>query len=78
MALNFFTQRDIDNFDVNDVPEEFINYFEGLPDERREAILASRPDLSTILLHRQLENPDTSDVVIEREDRLILPRMRKL
>ena len=69
MALNFFTQRDIDNFDVNDVPEEFINYFEGLPDERREAILASRPDLSTILLHRQLENPDTSDVVIEREDR---------
>ena len=69
MALNFFTQRDIENFDVNDVPEEFINYFEGLTYERKEAILASRPDLSAVLLHGQLEISDTSDVVIDSEDR---------
>ena len=69
MALNFFTQRDIDNFDVNDVPEEFINYFEGLPDERKEAILASRPDLSAVLLHGQPENLDSLDAVIGSEDK---------
>ena len=28
MALNFFKQRDIDEMDVNDIPEEFINYLE--------------------------------------------------
>ena len=26
MALNFFKQRDIDEMDVNDIPEEFVNY----------------------------------------------------
>lgn len=67
MALNFFTQRDIDNFDVNDVPEEFINYFEGLPDERKEAILASRPDLTAVLLHGQTENQSFLKAAVEDE-----------
>lgn len=32
MALNFFKQRDIDEIDVNDIPEEFmaLNYPDNL------------------------------------------------
>ena len=26
MALNWFRQRDIERMDVNDIPEEFVNY----------------------------------------------------
>jgi DNA helicase IV len=45
MALNFFKQRDIDEMDPNDIPDEFINYFDSLSDERKAEIIASRPDL---------------------------------
>jgi len=47
LALNFFTQRDIDSMDAHDIPEEFVNYFDGLSDERKAEIVDSRPDLAT-------------------------------
>ena len=49
MALNFFRQRDIDRMDVNDIPEEFINYFETLDDSGKAALVGSRPDLAKAL-----------------------------
>lgn len=45
MALNFFKQRDIDEMDVNDIPEEFINYLETLDEAGKIGLLASRPDI---------------------------------
>ena len=44
MALNFFKQRDIDEMDVNDIPEEFINFLETLDEAGKIGLLASRPD----------------------------------
>lgn len=49
MALNFFRQRDIERMDVNDIPEEFINYFETLDDSGKAALIGSRPDLAKAL-----------------------------
>lgn len=46
MALNFFKQRDIDEMDPYDIPDEFINYFDSLSNERKAEIIASRPDLA--------------------------------
>lgn len=39
MALNFFKQRDIDEIDVNDIPEEFINYLETLDEAGKIGLL---------------------------------------
>lgn len=49
MALNWFRQRDIERMDVNDIPEEFINYFESLDDNGKKALIGSRPDLAEAL-----------------------------
>lgn len=49
MALNFFKQRDIDEIDVNDIPEEFINYLETLDEAGKIGLLASRPDIAKVL-----------------------------
>ena len=49
MALNFFKQRDIDEMDVNDIPEEFINYLETLDEAGKIGLLASRPDIAKVL-----------------------------
>ena len=46
MAFSFFKQRDIDAMDENDIPEEFINYFDSLSDDRKREIIQSRPDLA--------------------------------
>ena len=49
MALNFYRQRDIDAMDIHDIPEEFVNYFESLEDDRKVALVGSRPDLAKAL-----------------------------
>ena len=49
MALNFFKQRDIDEMDVNDIPEEFINYLETLDEAGKIGLLTSRPDIAKVL-----------------------------
>ena len=49
MALNWFRQRDIERMNVNDIPEEFINYFESLDDSGKTALVGSRPDLAKAL-----------------------------
>lgn len=46
MALNFFKQRDIDALDAGNIPEEFINYFDSLSEDRKDEIIRSRPDLA--------------------------------
>lgn len=42
MALKFFKQRDIDEEDIKDIPEEFINYVETLDEIGKVGLLASR------------------------------------
>ena len=49
MVLNFFNQQDIDEIDINDIPEEFINYYESLDDTDKDSLLASRPELANAL-----------------------------
>ena len=46
MALNFFKQRDIDEMDINNIPEDFINYLDSLDDEDKIVMLESRPDIA--------------------------------
>lgn len=46
MAISFFKQRDIDAMDPHDIPEEFVNYFDSLPEKRKIEIIKSRPDLA--------------------------------
>lgn len=78
MALNFFKQRDIDEMDVNDIPEEFINYLETLDEAGKIGILASRPDIAKALgVSVEGSNQDTvnttddsSEIVRENERNL--------
>lgn len=49
MALSFFKKRDIDEMDINDIPEEFINYFESLDDEGKTALIGQRRELADAL-----------------------------
>jgi len=49
MALVFYTQRDIANMDIDNIPEEFINYFDGLSKEGKKRIIETRPDLAVVL-----------------------------
>ena len=64
MALNFFRQRDIERMDINDIPEEFINYFETLDDGGKAALVGSRPDLAKALgfVLPEIESVEGSDV----------------
>lgn len=49
MSLHFFKQRDIDEIDINDIPEEFINYFDTLDIQGKIALVGSRSDLAMAL-----------------------------
>lgn len=64
MALIFYTQRDIANLDANNIPEEFINYFDGLSEDGKKRILEVRPDLATVLGNGfiGIENNNESDM----------------
>ena len=46
MALKFFKQRDIDEMDINNIPEDFINILDSFDNEERIAMLESRPDIA--------------------------------
>lgn len=66
MALSFFKQRDIDEMDVNDIPEEFINYFDSLDEQGRIALVGSRPDLAKALGLKLPEDIDRENTDSER------------
>lgn len=69
MALNFFKQRDIDEMDPFDIPEEFINYFDTLSEERKAEIIASRPDLADGLGYIvPKKEADKIEIIIENDD----------
>ncbi len=70
MGLVFFRQKDIDNFDVNNIPKEFINYFNGLSKERQEEIILSRPDLGSVLNYvpEIIENKNSIETDIEDDN----------
>ena len=65
MALNLFTQKDIERIDINDIPEEFINYFDDLNSIEKQRISELRPDLVKALGYKQ-EEPH---VIEESEDK---------
>ena len=62
MALNFFRQRDIERMDVNDIPEEFINYFDTLDNAAKETLIGTRPELAKALGFVLPETVSESDV----------------
>ena len=49
MALVFYTSKDIAQMDADNIPEEFVNYFETLDDDRKAALLGTRKDLAEAL-----------------------------
>ena len=49
MALNFFSRKKIKAMDADDIPEEFINYFETLDENSKASLIESRPDLAKAL-----------------------------
>lgn len=66
MALVFYTQRDIVNMDVNNIPEEFVNYFDGLSEEGKKRIIDARPDLATVLGVATVSRP--MEAIVEESD----------
>ena len=54
MALNLFTQKDIERIDINEIPEEFINYFDDLNNIEKQRISNLRPDLAKALGYREV------------------------
>lgn len=61
MALVFYRKRDIDEMDVNHIPEGFINYFESLDDDRKAALLGDRRDIGVALGFYSNESTDMED-----------------
>ena len=73
MALNFFKQRDIDEMDINDIPEEFINYVETLDEIGKVGLLASRPDIAIVLgVSIKDSNQDKAEMVQTEDSSLEL------
>lgn len=72
MALNFFTQKDIAHIDINNIPEEFINYFEDLNNIEKERIIEFRPDLVEALGYKKEETQLVSDYNENDEKEIIL------
>ena len=70
MALNFFKRRDIEQMDINDIPEEFINYFETLDDRGKVALVGTRPDLAKALgfVLPQMEEQETTVSATDESD----------
>ena len=55
MALNLFTQKDIERIDINDIPDEFINYFDDLNSIEKQRISELRPELVKALGYKKEE-----------------------
>lgn len=79
MPLELFGRRYIESIDNTDIPEEFINYFEGIEYDAQKRIIESRPDLAEALGFKKtndeenrIQNNDhdieDSDDVIEEYD----------
>lgn len=70
MALNFFKRRDIEQMDINDIPEEFINYFETLDDSGKVALVGTRPDLAKALgfVLPQIEEQEATVLAADESD----------
>lgn len=54
MALYLFTQKEIERIDINEIPEEFINYFDGLNNTEKQRISELRPDLTAKLGYEEV------------------------
>lgn len=66
MALNFFRQSDIEAMTPESVPQNFINYFNGLTEERKQAIITSNPLIAGVLGYNK-ETGSEELPVIEKE-----------
>lgn len=57
MALIFYTQKDIAKMDVNNLPEEFVNYFDGLSEDGKKRIIEARPELASVFYGEVTNEP---------------------
>ena len=62
MALNLFTQKDIERIDINEIPEEFINYFDDLNNNEKQRISELRPDLAAALGYKEASSQISSTI----------------
>ena len=68
MALILYTQKDIEDMNVNNISEEFRNYFDGLSDDEKKSIVELRPELALVLeysytqhnINTELKNKDNN------------------
>ena len=68
MALNLFTQKDIERIDINEIPEEFINYFDDLNNIEKQRISDLRPDLAAALGYKETSSQISSTISEETEE----------
>lgn len=61
MALNLFTQKYIERIDINEIPEEFINYFDDLNNNEKQRISELRPDLAAALGYKEASTQLVTD-----------------
>lgn len=69
MTLKFYTQRDINKLTADTVSEDFIEYFNGLTDERKKQIVESNPSIATTLNYSITSNFDVEDAIGDREEK---------
>lgn len=61
MALYLFTQKYIERIDINEIPEEFINYFDDLNNNEKQRISELRPDLAAALGYKEASTQLVTD-----------------
>lgn len=64
MAFSFFKQSDIETMDINDIPEEFINYFDSLDEAGKISLVGGRKDLAEALgFHPEISLEDENNSI---------------
>lgn len=65
-----FRQRDIQQMDVNNIPDGFAEYYSRLSEERRQELAELRPDLIQALQNEQETQEDAAQGIQQEEDKL--------
>ena len=65
-----FRQRDIQQMDVNNIPDGFAEYYSRLSEERRQELAELRPDLIQALQNEQETPEDVAQGIQQEEDKL--------
>lgn len=76
MALNYYTQRDVSIMTADTVSEDFIEYFNGLSDERKAQIVESNPSIAATLNYSFSSVHEDEDVTFLQSSDLCMKRFK--